>query len=193
MKTFKLILFLISIFQFNGLFSQTGIERTEGCGVNFTYFVGPSFEVSFLNTSLSPAGFHWDFGDGDTSILTSPTHQYAMEGDYEITLSLVPPDTCVSTYSAMLYLRLSDNIETNLNEDFLSIYPNPFTSELFINSIAVKPIAVKDIFGKNMNVAIIDLGYGQYMVHTEDLSAGIYFIEMNSQTNSILKSIIKLE
>ncbi|HUM71163.1 MAG TPA: PKD domain-containing protein, partial [Chloroflexota bacterium] len=42
----------------------------------------------FTNTSTGDAlTFLWDFGDGDTSTETNPSHLYAAEGDYTVTLT----------------------------------------------------------------------------------------------------------
>lgn len=42
--------------------------------------------VSFTNTSTGGNSFFWDFGDGNTSTQFEPTHQYAMPGNYTVTL-----------------------------------------------------------------------------------------------------------
>ncbi len=42
--------------------------------------------ISFINNSIGGAGFFWDFGDGNTSNMFQPTHQYTMPGDYTVTL-----------------------------------------------------------------------------------------------------------
>ncbi len=44
--------------------------------------------VSFTNTSLGGSNYHWDFGDGTTSALsTPPPHAYAAPGIYTVTLT----------------------------------------------------------------------------------------------------------
>jgi PKD repeat protein len=45
------------------------------------------FEMNFFDKSLGlPKHWHWDFGDGDTSLLQNPIHVYKSEGDYTICL-----------------------------------------------------------------------------------------------------------
>lgn len=44
-------------------------------------------EFQFTNLSSSLANVHWDFGDGDTSLLTNPLHAYGASGVYSVTLS----------------------------------------------------------------------------------------------------------
>lgn len=57
-------------------------------------------DVAFLNTSSGVTNANWDFGDGTTSTLTSPSHTYAAIGTYVVTLTAT--NTCGShsvTYS----------------------------------------------------------------------------------------------
>lgn len=42
--------------------------------------------VSFINNSVGGSSFFWDFGDGNTSGMFQPTHQYANPGLYTVTL-----------------------------------------------------------------------------------------------------------
>jgi len=49
--------------------------------------------VIFTNgsTGTEPLSYEWDFGDGATSTEENPTHAYAAEGDYTVTLSVSSP------------------------------------------------------------------------------------------------------
>ena len=42
--------------------------------------------ISFLNNSLGGTDYFWDFGDGNTSSMFEPTHQYNTPGIYTVTL-----------------------------------------------------------------------------------------------------------
>lgn len=44
--------------------------------------------VQFTNNTPSPAGLNWDFGDGNTSTLSTPAHSYASPGSYNVTLTV---------------------------------------------------------------------------------------------------------
>jgi len=50
--------------------------------------------VTFTNQSVNATSFAWDFGDGNTSILENPTHTYAAEGTF--TVSLTATNLCGS-------------------------------------------------------------------------------------------------
>jgi len=48
----------------------------------------------FTNTSTAGQSFQWDFGDGNTSNASSPTHVYSTPGTYQIVLIANDPATC---------------------------------------------------------------------------------------------------
>lgn len=66
----------------------------------------PSTEdaVQFVDCSHDPgargiAWRAWDFGDGETSVGASPSHRYASDGSYEVTLTLATYDGRVVRHS----------------------------------------------------------------------------------------------
>jgi PKD repeat protein len=48
--------------------------------------------IQFTDTSIDPDGYieswDWDFGDGETSTLQNPVHQYADDGEYTVSLTV---------------------------------------------------------------------------------------------------------
>lgn len=59
---------------------------------NFHYFPGKVYTgdlIQFVDTSLGvPASWSWNFGDGGTSTLQSPTHRYSAVGTYTVQLQV---------------------------------------------------------------------------------------------------------
>ena len=53
---------------------------------NFT-FVQTGLNVDFVNLSTNASSYEWDFGDGNTSSLVQPSHTYATDGFYLVTLT----------------------------------------------------------------------------------------------------------
>jgi gliding motility-associated-like protein len=51
----------------------------------------------FANSSVGGHTYKWDFGDGDTSALVNPSHQYEYPGDYTVTLHAVNDIGCEDT------------------------------------------------------------------------------------------------
>lgn len=78
-------------------------------------FVGGNFcsndnIVDFLNTSTNATGYLWDFGDGNTSSDTNPSHTYTGPGTYTVTLISTNPSSC----------NKADTVTHTIN-----IYPSP--------------------------------------------------------------------
>jgi PKD repeat protein len=52
-------------------------DKLQGCA---------PFAVAFTNLSTNAVNYLWDFGDGQTSVVTNPVHIYQASGDYTVTL-----------------------------------------------------------------------------------------------------------
>ena len=76
----------------------------------------PPLEVIFGNGSSSPATYFWDFGEGNTSNLFEPVHNYTVNGNYLVSLT-VTEGKCSDTTSVTI---------TVVGEPFILI-PNVFT------------------------------------------------------------------
>ena len=86
MKKITLLTAFIVLYSFN---SYTQCPASGHTSIN-------GLTVNFYNTSYSFNSSSWDFGDGNTSSATNPTHTYTNPGSYYITLQ-------ISYYSQTLY------------------------------------------------------------------------------------------
>ena len=61
----------------------------------------PTMQFSDISTSSlgSIQSWAWTFGDGGTSTLQNPTHTYAANGTYNVTLTITDISGCATTYS----------------------------------------------------------------------------------------------
>lgn len=62
------------------------VTNGQACQVSFTYTVSSAGQVDFTNTSAGNSIFYWNFGDGASSSQTSPSHTYAYNGFYHVSL-----------------------------------------------------------------------------------------------------------
>ena len=54
---------------------------------NYTVDADNGLLVNFTNASLNADTYSWDFGDGESTTETSPSHTYAADGTYDVTLT----------------------------------------------------------------------------------------------------------
>lgn len=68
----------------------------------------PNANVTFFNTS-TPAGYSsfWDFGDGNSSGLNSPTHSYALTGLYTVKLRIIDGNGCADSITKTDYIQVA--------------------------------------------------------------------------------------
>jgi gliding motility-associated-like protein len=59
--------------------------------------------VSLINQSTNASSYFWEFGDGDTSSLSNPTHTYSQIGTFCVTLTAYDSVGCQDTAQACAY------------------------------------------------------------------------------------------
>src|SRR5690554_6226255 len=121
--------------------SEFGCESTESIQLDF--YPLPSFEnwvadeigtykfQFILENPNSVIAYHWDFGDGTTSTLPQPIHQYEGPGVYTVFLTLESMCGEANFYKIMEMAVDIDELEKG--DKYLKIYPNPAKDILEIN------------------------------------------------------------
>ncbi len=100
-------------------------------------------EVQFQSQTSSVSGFRWDFGNGDTSILSNPSYAFAAPGTYTVRLDVV---------SAI-------NSCTNSFEDTISINSKPIPVLVLDTSQGCPPLNVT-FTNNSPNVAFLQWKFG---------------------------------
>ncbi len=90
------------------LVTVTGAPVASFANSTPTILVGGS--VSFIDTSVGATSWAWDFGDGGTSTMQNPSHNYSLPGTY--TVELVASNSCFgNTFASVdLVTVLADEI-----------------------------------------------------------------------------------
>ncbi|MEO0474011.1 MAG: PKD domain-containing protein, partial [Bacteroidota bacterium] len=96
---------------------------TEGCIISLTrsQYINPTFPNAdfvspdtiacpgaFISFSSASTGvglsYNWDFGDGNSSTAVNPTHQYAGNGAYTVSLTVTDVNGCADTEGKLNYI-----------------------------------------------------------------------------------------
>jgi len=82
--------------------------------MNDTLAVCPPLSAAFTNTSTNASTYFWDFGDGNTSALSSPGNVYTMPGYYQVTLTAADAWGCIdiATAHARVFGMVGDFVNT---------------------------------------------------------------------------------
>jgi PKD repeat protein len=85
--------------------------HAQNCNAYFNYSVDSTNLVTFMDSSNASTGFFitswfWDFGDGTSSGLQNPTHQFNTSGAYYVCLTITD-SVCSDTYCDSVYINAS--------------------------------------------------------------------------------------
>ena len=146
--------------------------------------------VNFTNSSVGGTSYSWDFGDGEVSTATSPSHVYTAIGEY--TVCLTATNSCGSTQFCrnLTISTLSNNEFSNEDSGFI-IYPNPAKDIIKIKS-AIQPdnwtVKIFDISGKLIETkSILDT---ETTIQVDKYASGVYLIQINTNERIINKKVV---
>lgn len=98
-----------------------------------------------VNSFTGIVSYLWDFGDGNFSNDRFPSHQYFLEGEYDISLTVVDSNSCVGKLSKNQYIKVTKPLILNV--------PNAFTP----NGDGVNDyFKVGTVFLKDLQIVIFD-------------------------------------
>lgn len=161
-------LFPISINAINDFYLNFYVCGTPGCQAYFSWYQTSDFTFQFLNQSIGEnLSYYWSFGDGTYSNEFNPLKTYSSMGMYDVTLSIISPDSNCSSSNTQ-YLFIGDTIVPGCQAYFEAIQtdPNGFTYSFVDRSMG------------NIDTWYWEFGdgnsaYGQFPVHTYT-EPGIY-------------------
>ena len=87
MKKLILSTFLLMTMMVVGCEDDESAVEAPTARFNYTVDADNGLLVNFTNASLNADTYSWDFGDGESSTETSPSHTYAVDGTYDVTLT----------------------------------------------------------------------------------------------------------
>ncbi|WP_158276108.1 HYR-like domain-containing protein [Brumimicrobium oceani] len=142
-----------------------GEYPTADFSVNPTPLTSFETAASFTNESIGSETYNWSFGDGETSVLTDPTHNYSPEKEevkaYTVELIAYSDYGCADTvYKALPYVA-----------DLVYYIPNSFTPNADINNETFKPVFHSGYDPKNYQLTIFNR-WGELLFESNDVNYG---------------------
>ncbi len=183
-----------------------GFSLTDSTGCTFkdsiTFYTKPDCQFQYATsgyayyfrtklTDTLPTYF-WNFGDGNSSTNMRPQHTYATFGNYTVTLTVSNAKGCYDSCSQQVMIvngMLSSSNTTNLQ-----LYPNPTSSQSFLEFEDQKPATIKvcDLVGKCLWQSISQPNTGHHKININAPASGIYLISVSgSQGVYCLKWVIE--
>nr|MBS0036914.1 PKD domain-containing protein [Saprospiraceae bacterium] len=142
----------------NSLTKENIIIVIPGATANYEVEEIDDGVFEFINSSEDADDYFWDFGDGNTSEETNPTHQYDEIGKYTVTL--IAQNHCgADTFSTEV--EFSGTSVLNLELLDFNVYPNP-TSGIIYMKYSPLPADVQfrviNILGQKIVSGILPVG-----------------------------------
>ncbi|MCB9231535.1 MAG: PKD domain-containing protein [Bacteroidia bacterium] len=166
---------------------------TVSCPVPTSAFswISNGNQVNFTDQSTnSPTVWNWDFGDGNTSALQNPTHTFATQGAFNVCLT-TENDCGMDTVCEPLLLTGAEN---GLPGGKVTVWPNPAPGHLFVELEMESAEAISLELLSIQGQVLLHENVGRVMHSTLELDlkrfgAGIYFLQVNSPTGTLIRKI----
>ena len=147
--------------------------------------------LSFTDQSIGAISWLWDFGDGSTSALKNPTHQYAKVQNYSVSLTVTAANGCHDVLSKPF------DIVTGLEKspsEFISLYPNPAADYLTIqlpDKFRNATLMLINAQGQQLINATLELdSEGKQKLFVGSLNNGMYLAKIHSENRTFIQKVI---
>lgn len=168
---------------------------SPGPTANFSYTIDSLgnnyFDVHFMNTTSGGYAYYWDFGDGDTSTQTNPSHGYTSNGPFTVMLIAYSPCSVDTLYKTIFDESLKEEAMSNFR-----LYPNPTKNDLVIEWL--KPlkegrICILNSIGQLERQYDLpqDQSINQFTIDLGDLPIGFYLVQLKSENQVETQKVFK--
>ena len=148
------------------------------------------------NTSNNPDSWFWEFGDGGTSSLQNPSHNYLDEGEYDVTLTTSRGGQCLNSKTFLGAIVVFPKPEIQLSSDTNYGCTLPFAVEFTdqtINAISWNWDFGNGITSALTNPSALYVNYGNYDVSLKIVNSnGCFKTKIFSNLIEVEKIIINV-
>lgn len=157
--------------------------------------------VKFSNASSGANSYIWSFGDGATSTLENPSHNYTAPGLYRVGLSAQGTDFCSDAFSATVRVIGTYPYNVGVEDELaqfgnIQVFPNPSTGKfnvlMELNGRYEVEMEVFDLLGKRVfNQERESFTQTRKEINLANQSDGIYYLKMTLDGKSVVRKLIK--
>jgi hypothetical protein len=149
-----------------------------------TIYLNNGGSINFINQSSNAINYLWNFDDGDTSLLYSPTHTYTQSGDYNISLTALQNSNCFNTYSKLVNVSNSlTNINDNLSLENLPIWVDEHVLFIDFKNKSFEKLEIRNVLGQvifnSQNVP-----HELFSLNLSQLSSNVLFVTLYAKNSS---------
>ena len=158
-------------------------------------YVDSTIYFTALNTT-GAISWQWDFGDGYSANIQSPSHIYTGTGEYTVSLTVINDIGCTATVYETIHIWFV-GINEYTNSDSILIYPNPnngiFTIHYTSNEQQDKEIEIINVLGQTVYFEklnnILNINKEISLINN---NKGIYFVKITINQKEIIKKVVIL-
>ena len=163
--------------------SNVGCTNTDSIYVTVVPAPVPAFTfsangltVNFTNASTGALSYTWNFGDGASDNTASPSHTYAADGTYSVTLNIMGacgPDSLTQSVTVSSGIGINTIATSSFN-----VYPNPAADVIAVRLPAATTLVMTNVMGQEVMHTEIA---AQTTLNVNQLPAGIYRIKASDK------------
>jgi len=152
--------------------------------------------LQLTNLSQNATQYLWDFGDGSAPVPTAePIHAYTQPGTYTITLTAINYNCTTSTSQSVVVVEFGVGIDELLQEQSLSVHPNPntgsFVAELQLGSPSALHIELNNMMGQRVFAESIGpRTYWKKEFVLRSPSKGVYMLRISTADRLFQRKLI---
>lgn len=163
------------------------------CQARFRYEKNGSGTLILWDKSINAESWHLDMGDGTQyyGFFDSLVHTYDVPAVYPVCLTISNfAGTCTDTYCAYVDFRTLDVPDPGKSNSVL-IFPNP-TQGLVTVRLANGTAIRASLFNLMGQIIWTDNHLGnEFQVSVQDFAAGVYLLEIETESGMLVKKILK--
>ena len=138
----------------------------------------------------------WDFGDGETSTLEEPSHEYSSEGVYLLSLTIVDENGCSSQFTRLVEVNdfmVMNNADLILDEEYIRVYPNPSSAIFGVSVSGIDELSYQllDINGRLLESSSVLRDTENLEIDLSKQAAGVYILKLSTDRGQRSVRLIK--